>query len=74
MGNLENACPMTNKLQWGDEYYFEKLALQITDNQPTEGVINRGFGSNFVDQEMCRLSSLLKIKHTFNELAVWVHT
>ena len=74
MGNLEHACPTTNKLQWGDEYYFEKLALQITDNQPTEGVINKGFGANFVDQEMCRLSSLLKVKHTFNELAVWVQT
>ena len=73
MGNLEHSCIITNMLQF-DEMYFEMLALQISDNQPTVGVTNKNFGSNFVDQEMCRLASLMKVKQCFVQMAIWVQT
>ena len=73
MGNLEHSCLITNMLQFEDRY-CQMLALQISDNQPTVGVTNKNFGRNFVDQEMCRLASLMKVNKCFVQMAIWVQT
>ena len=73
MGNLEHSCIITNMLEF-EERYCQMVALQISDNQPTVGVTNKNFGRNFVDQEMCRLASLMKVNKCFVQMAIWVQT
>ena len=74
MGNLEHAAVVANNLQFGLSNYYRKLMLHITDSQNAKGCINRSFSPNFVDQEMRRLASLLKVRYTFSETAIWVNT
>ena len=74
MGNLEHFAVVAGDLQWAESSYFKKLMCKITDSQNAQGCINRSFSPNFVDQELRRLASWLKVIYTYSEYSVWVDT